>query len=379
MNKIKHFIGSIKIEDLVMLLVFLLSIIFIVIKASLSSAAGRAPYESWAYSVKIKVTNPGQPRTDYCVRLEIPTTPYIDSGRMNSDLRDIRFSQSGIALPFWIHITESMNRNSYSIPIYVKIKTLNTGDNYIYMHFDKNRQATDSPPSGGTSYLCANPGTGVNFTSASCAHSCVGSPVTTFPFSGKNAGASAFSIFAYDSRDTDTWNRIGTFRDTNERWINKTRLSNSFIFHFRTHLYLPNEAMPYFLLQGTTPPLPANIDSTNGYRLYIDYDATVSDNYHYNRGRYYLKLFRRTAAGETQVAISQPLYIYNNTIWDWDILVSTSTVKVVTNGIEVLSYTRSGETFNGGYVGFKRLPIAGGECAGNSTDGISPIWAIDKY
>jgi len=372
-----------RIENLVVIISFLLCSIFIIKKAIF--AAHTCVYSSWGYKVRINVYNKGPARSNYPVRLEIPTTPYIDSKRMRSDLGDVRFCQDGQGLSFWIHQTEGMNRNSYTLPIYVKLKNLNTGTNTIYMHFDSAKNASSSPqPPGGTSYLCNDLGPGVGNPNA-CDHVCPNYK-NQFPFAGKTAGAYTFKftgtqstqygLFAWDTRDTDEWNSDGVdFTTTGAKRISKQKFLNSFTLHFTTHFYLGNEVMTYFLLQGNTP---SNIDSTNGYRLYIDYDTKVEDSYHWTRGRYYLRLYRRTASGETNVATSPPVYIYHNTIWNWDIRVSAGTIEVIMNGDRVLYYTRS-DSFNGGYVGFKRYPITGGECGQNVTDGLSPIWVVNNY
>ncbi|MEW6482495.1 MAG: PilC/PilY family type IV pilus protein [bacterium] len=375
MGKMRRFLGKIRLEELVLFVPLVLSISFILIKCFLF-----AQPVGWGYKVKIRINNPGPARTDYPVRIEVPTTPYIDSGRMNSDLGDIRFYQGSNNLPFWIYPTEGMNRNSYSLPVYVRIKTLNSGDNFIYMYFDKSKGADSSPtPPGGTSYLCEDLGPNVNWNT--CAPACLDpNRPSNFPFSGKSAGASVFSIFAFDPRDTDTFNTDGTgWMTTEARRISKTRLSNAFILHFETHFCLGNEVMAYFLLQGNNA---SQLDSTNGYRLYIDYDTNVEDNYHWSRGRYYLRLYRRTTAAGWQEVTNSNMYIYNNTIWQWDIKVSTSTIRVLSNGSEVLAYNRGGDggaNFKGGYIGFKRYPITGAECGQNTTDGLSPIAAVDRY
>ncbi|MEW6680685.1 MAG: DUF2341 domain-containing protein, partial [bacterium] len=373
----RRFLGKIRLEELVLLVPLVLSLSFILIKCFLF-----AQPSGWRYKVKIRINNPGPARTNYPVRIEVPTTPYIDSGRMNSDLRDIRFYQGSNNLPFWIYPTEGMNRNSYSLPLYVKINTLNRGDNFIYMYFDKSKDADSSPPPGGTSYLCYDLGPNVNWNT--CDPACLDpNKPSNFPFSGKSAGASVFSIFAFDPRDTATFNRDGTnWMTPGARRISKTRLSNAFILHFETHFdlrdegNLGDEVIAYFLLQGNNA---FQLDNTNGYRLYIDYDTKVQDNYHWSRGRYYLRLYRRTGPSGWQQVTNSNMYIYDNTIWQWNIMVSTRTIKVISNGSEVLAYNRTNESFSGGYIGFKRCPITKAECGQNTTDGLSPIAAIDQY
>ncbi|MEW6006870.1 MAG: hypothetical protein AB1595_01775, partial [bacterium] len=354
----RRFLGKIRLEDLVFLVPLVLSISFILIKATLFSQPS-----GWRYKVKIGINNEGPARTNYPVRIEVPTTPYIDSGRMNSDLRDIRFYQGSNNLSFWIYPTEGMNRNSHSLPVYVRINTLNTGDNFIYMYFDKSKSASSPPtPPGGTSYLCQDLGPNVNW-KYTCSPACSGKPGTTFPFSGKNAGVNTFSIFAFDPRDTDTFNTDGTsWMTTGARRISKKKLSNAFILYFETHFYLGKEVMAYFLLQGNNA---SQLDNTNGYGLYIDYDTEIGDNYHWNRGKYYLRLYRRTGASGWQEVANSNMFIYHNTIWQWNIMVSTSTIRVISNGSEVLSYNRGndgGANFNGGYIGFKRYATTNAEC-----------------
>lgn len=105
------------------------------------SALARAadPYNGvWANKVKIKVTNPTvTSAANYPVRINVPAKTYIDAGLMNSDMRDVRFADSnGYPLPFMIGITVDMKRTINNVPVYVKLKTFNSGDNYIYMYYD---------------------------------------------------------------------------------------------------------------------------------------------------------------------------------------------------------------------------------------------------
>ncbi|MFQ5559642.1 MAG: hypothetical protein ACE5FU_03515, partial [Nitrospinota bacterium] len=334
------------------LLVFLASIFFI-------PQPSEAVYNSWAYKIRINVNNPsGSSKSDYPVRLEIPAKTFIDAGRMNKDLRDMRFSDGTNELPFWVHVTEDFQRAIGNIPVYVKIKNFNSGDNIIYMHFDNTKSKNDSPPGGS---FC---GDHLNDSDA--------------PFGHYDCGDRTFDLFAFDCNDSGDWNRDSScVRSTNKQWASKRKMHDSFEYHFRTHAY-NKEFYAYFLSQTSKHN---SLYNTDGYRIFMDYASGASSNTTYNRFKYKLKIQKREG-GSSFSTVSNgtfTLYTYNNSIQDFDIRVTSSKIKVYVNGTLLGKVNRS-DSFSGGYVGFDRLSWnSGPEGGSKSTDGISPIWVVDDY
>ncbi|MDI6795048.1 MAG: hypothetical protein QME81_19640, partial [bacterium] len=229
-------------------------------------------------------------RTNYPVRIDIPAKLFIEADRMNDDLRDIRFSDvEGNELPFWIHISEGMQRKVNNLPVYVKLHTLNPGENYVYLHFDKSKSKNDDPPGG--SYC------GDFVPTSEVKRTC--SPTSgSFPYSHDNCGDEVFDLFAYTSQDADDWKVSGSFGSSDEKWVSKKRFSNEFLFHLRCHNY-SEEMYAYFLTQSNSSA--SNLANYQGYRVFIDYMGIQSDNYHYNRLKYYLRVQKKTGGSWSEV------------------------------------------------------------------------------
>ena len=340
--------------------------------------------EATEYTMKIKISNPtANTRSNYPVRVDIPAKTLIEAGRMNSDLRDIRFhDSSGADLPFWIKITEGMQREIKNLPVWVRLNTLSPvevgnpeGDNFIYMTFDTARTKTDSPlPPSGT--YC-----GDHYTS---------------PFSADECGNNVFSLFSFDYRDSSSytkstcgiwgagswgsdWNRSGS--PTNS-WVSTKSFQNSFDLYYRYHLYIGHEWSVYVLTQDNADP--TRLESRYaGYKVFVDY---ISSGGLY--GNYKIKVYRKSSYNGTWYEAdtwdsSYPSggftwKPYHNSIQDFNIKVISNKITVYINGNTIGDVSRS-DSFSGGYVGFYSTDTTGGECDSFSTHTISPIWVIDDY
>ena len=336
------------------LLILLFS--FILLSFILLKDISYAAYETWDYKVKIKIVNSGGSRTDYPVRILVPAKLYINARRMNEDCRDIRFSDSsGNELPFWISITEGMDRKINSLPVWVKIPSLPSGTSYIYMHFDKDKTKNDEPPIGTYCGDCGSPPS---------------------PYCGNNCGDNVFKIFSFDLGDSGDWKSSAYYKNSYTKFVSKERLSNTFSIFFRTHCYTERELIIYFLTQSNENA--SEIDNYDGYKLSMDWQRSASDNTHYNRGKWILRTYKKSGTGWSQID-SFYWYAYNNSIHDFKILVSSSQIKYYDNGRLLKTISRE-DSWSGGYVGFNRMNWStSGEGGSNSTDGISPIWVIDNY
>ncbi|MFA5169482.1 MAG: DUF2341 domain-containing protein [Candidatus Paceibacterota bacterium] len=101
------------------------------------SAAGESWLTGWSYRKPITVTSTSA-ATDYQVKL---TVSYIAS-KMNADFSDLRFTSSNgsTELSYWI---ESYTASTSAI-VWVKVPSLASGANTIYMYYGKSSVATTS-------------------------------------------------------------------------------------------------------------------------------------------------------------------------------------------------------------------------------------------
>ncbi|MBI4687384.1 MAG: DUF2341 domain-containing protein [Nitrospirae bacterium] len=355
---------------------YTVSILFLMAVLILYSLPAQAAYSTWQYKLKITVNNPGSSVTDYPVRINIPAKTFIDAGRMNSDLRDIRFSDSsGYALPFWISISEGMQRTVNNFPVYVKLKNFNSGDNTIYLHFDITKVKTNGPPTA-------------TYTEGTSTDYCGDGGSTNAPYTHNACGDRVFALFSFNYNDTD-WARYTT---SPIRFIDiKTGgapFGNSFDLYFRGHYYNPQELYVYFLTQLSTTPATSttaqNIANYCGYRLFIDHLSTSTASQTYNMGNLNLIIQKKDtscgtgSSGWTNVATFS-WNAYNNSIQDFNVRVTSSNIALYINGNLKGTYTRT-DSWPGGHVGFnKNTWTSGAETGSNSTDGISPIWVTKNY
>ncbi len=89
----------------------------------------------WSYRKSIVISNTVGALTDYQVRLTIDTSSLISASKMQASGQDIRFTDSsgnGLFLNYWI---EPGTINTASTIIWVKIPSLSTGLNTIYIYY----------------------------------------------------------------------------------------------------------------------------------------------------------------------------------------------------------------------------------------------------
>lgn len=329
--------------------------------------------EAAVHKVKIKISSTGTVATNYPVRINVDAKTLINAGLMNSDMRDVRFeNESGASLPFWIHITEGMQRTIKNIPVWVKLDTMPaTGDKYIYMSYDPSRtkNSTPLPPSG---TYCGD-------------H-------RNSPFSNGACGSNVFGMFAYDYRAaTDytypsggcgTWGSTMTpgadFKrsaDLNYFESNNS-FENSFLLHYR---YLQNIAKTYNVyLFSSANSTPSSMDSSYaGYKIVVGWQSTGTLQYGFK-----IKVYKKaTTGGAWSSDLTGGGFTWNpyiNSIQDFDIKVTSGAISININGNTIGTVTRS-DSFTSGYVGFYSTDRTLGECDSYMTSTISPIWVINNY
>lgn len=376
--------------------IFLLAVTLVL--GAYSSAEALNDYSGWAYKVKITINNPtATVATNYSVRIDVPAKTYIDAGSMNSDMRDVRFADSsGYPLPFWINITENMVRNFNNIPVYVKLKTFNAGDNTIYMYFDSTKTKNNKTPKIDL--------TNVNYLASDVADDyCgdAGDPLS--PYTGALCGDGVFGKFAFDCRDADFTADASCIGNDNKRWLSKVTfgsVNDAADVHFRMHFTsgtTRTNFYTYFMLQNNTAPAVASIDKYCGYRLRYERvsTSTANDTMNMDNNNLHIEV-KTTNCAKTTPAVAgsnvgwaditgSPIttwHPYNNSIQDFDIKATANTIKLFVNYQQVgATLNRSAsETWTGGYIGFNRGNFTdGAEGGSNSTDGISPLWFINNY
>ena len=371
-------------------IIFLFAVLFVL--GFNSPAEALNDYSGWAYKVKIIVNNPTTAApVNYPVRINVPAKTYIDAGLMNSDMHDIRFADNnGYPLPFWINITEGMNRNLNNIPVYVKIKTFAAGDNIIYMYFDKTKTKNSKTPKTDGSYTASDT---VGDYCGDYTSPDAGTPDS--PYTGGTCGDSTFGKFALDCTDAGFAADSPCMGATNARWVSKTKFgilnsSDAVNVHFRLHFYNHTNFYTYFMLQNSSAPTVANIDKYCGYRLYYEHVSTsaANDTLNMDVNKLHVQL-KTTNCGSSNSGwndiTGSPLTgwsPYNNSVQDLDIKVTASNINVFANYQQIGATLNrsSAETWVGGYAGFNRGDfIEGAEGGSNSSDGFSPMWFIDNY
>ncbi|MDY6843937.1 MAG: PilC/PilY family type IV pilus protein [Thermodesulfobacteriota bacterium] len=272
---------------------------------------------------------------------------------MNPDCRDIRFSDSaGNELSFWISITEGMVRKLHSLPVWVTIPSLPAGDSSVFLHFDKGEESAE----------CGSCG------------------VPASPNCGNGCGDNTFDIYSLDLGDGSDWKcDAGRYKDPNAKFVSEELLSNTFILNFRVQCVAEKEMVVYFLTQENSSA--GNIDMYDGYKMFVDWDGIDSDDEHYNRGKWFIRLFKKEGGGSWDSEIDSVEWLAShNSVQDFEIRVgeNNGTIEISINGISYATVPRD-DCFSGGYVGFDRVNWStSGEEGSNSTDGISPLF-VRRY
>ena len=343
-----------------------------------SPAEALNDYTGWANKVKININNPTTTSltvpANYPVKISVPAKTYIDAGKMNSDMRDIRFADSnGYPLPFWINITENMTRTFNNISVYVRLRTFNAGDNVIYMYFDSSKVKGNKSPQA-------------DFTTSDTTYCGDGGTTSVVPYSNETCGDNTFSLFAFDCTKSDWKQDSSCTANSNKKWVSVSSFgtgSNATALHFRTHFYINKVNLSaYFLTQVSGTLNQSNIDTYAGYKLLYTAGtpSTAADTYNMDNNTLQLQKKATNGGSWTTVATFSNWKPYDNSIQDIDIKAALGTINILINGNLVGTASRSDSWTAGGNVGFDR----GGwnqtsEGGSNSTDGISPIWVTNNY
>ncbi len=348
--------------------------------------------EATVYQVKINVNSPA-------AAVNYPVKVYIDAGTLQQatgstypDMRGLRFTNvSGTQLPFWIHITKHAQRTIGNLPVWVQVDSLAPGNNTIYMTYDPGiSNASTTPLPNGNTYC------GAQVTAVSG-----GAALPATPFSGGQCGENVFGtgMFAFDYNEylSYTYPNGGcgqwvSATASDGKWVsgnvsghstyiygfNTVQTANTFLLHYRYHLNSTPSWNVYLLTQYSPAPTSStvlNADSTHGYRVQVNYLSTSGSGLYYN---YSIQVQVRTGSSWTNVGSSMAWTPYSNTVNEFDIKVTATTISITVNGALIGSVSRSDSFSSPGYVGFYSTDTNGAECDSFATNTISPIWVINN-
>jgi hypothetical protein len=97
---------------------------------------------SWNYRKAITVSNSGSSLTDYQTLIIMDTAGLVTVGKMKSDCGDIRFTDTdgSTTINYWIE----SGCNTASTKIWVKIPSIVSGNNTIYLYYDNSGASSTS-------------------------------------------------------------------------------------------------------------------------------------------------------------------------------------------------------------------------------------------
>lgn len=103
---------------------------------------------NWNYRKSITISNTGSALTDYQVPITIDTSSLVSASKLLSSCNDIRFTSSdgSTLLNYWIE----SGCNTSSTKIWVKIPSISTGSNAIYLYYGNATPPNDGYGSNGT-------------------------------------------------------------------------------------------------------------------------------------------------------------------------------------------------------------------------------------
>ncbi|MBN2101901.1 MAG: DUF2341 domain-containing protein, partial [Candidatus Aenigmarchaeota archaeon] len=99
---------------------------------------------SWTYRIPINITeNSGSSLTDYQIYYTFDSSALIESGKMNSSCKDIRFADtSGTELPYYL---EESNCNTNETNVWIKVPQITaSGNTTIYLYFNNMEAESES-------------------------------------------------------------------------------------------------------------------------------------------------------------------------------------------------------------------------------------------
>ncbi len=300
------------------------------------------PAGAATHTAILKITNPNGSASDapvYAsahgsdwtqVYVEIPAKLYMDKGWLREDLHNLRFidiDSGNLALAHWVPPKKDSNLRIDKLGTWLLVKDLAPGETETIR-----MEMVD-----GASYY-ANPRAGSD---------------RTYDRTSYNAASSVFPWYSSNLGDWK-WNATGGWTSSNVKFIDHALYSEDDIWgddksdadaktgkEFILTLHLlkfyyssSSEVMFYFLSQAPYDK-PDELNTKNGYRLFIakagNY-SSVSDDLHYSRHHFKLKLQRRTGSGGWSTRAVGDWYPYHNSRHRLDIKVSRDRVGLWING-----------------------------------------------
>ena len=305
----------------------------------------------------LKITNPNSTASDTPVLdsdgaawtqvyVEIPARLYMEKGWLDGDLDNLRFidvDSGNIPLAYWVPAKEDSNLKINHLGLWLLVKDLNPGETEtIKMEmvdggsFVANPRATSDQVHDRTEY---------------------GAVATVFPFYG------------YDSWEWK-WNKTNTDNpySANTKFINNTLYSeddlwgdaksgddaktgNEFTItiHDLKFYKIENSSLQLYFLSQAAHNKPGKLKSKLGYRLFLTNYKSASDDNHYDRYKFTIRLQQYDGSSwvNKAKAIWKP---YNNSRHIFDIKVSQEKIFLVIDGRQCNFIADGGTVSDGKYL-----------------------------
>ena len=288
------------------------------------------------HSVILKVTNPNQRPSATPVHdsdgavwtqvyVEIPAKLYMDKGWLDDDLKNLRFldiDSGNIELAHWVPPKADNNLHINNLGVWLLVKDLQPGET------EKIRMEMIE---GGA--LLANPRAPAN--------------KRTYNRTDYLAAIAVFPFYAYNSQDWK-WDKSGYAFSANVTFLNNAFNSeddingdfksgnaaitnNEFtitIFNLKFYSRSDDFWILYFLSQATNL---SELETSEGYRLYFTDYTSKSDDLHYSRYQFTIKL-QQYIAGQWITKAETRWQPYNNSRYIFDLKVSKDKIFILING-----------------------------------------------
>ena len=312
---------------------------------------------SATHTAILKVTNPNSTVSDTTVLgsdgsvwtqvyVEIPALLYMQKGWLDSDLDNLRFidvDSGNIALSHWVPPKADNNLQINHLGIWLLVRDLAAGET----------ETIKIEMEDGGSFL-ANPRASVGDQTHDRTEYVAAS--TVFPFYGYDSwewkwnntnvpnpytANTEFIDHTLYSED-DLWGDAKS--DANAKTGNEFTIT---IHNMKFYTVTNSSAQIYFLSQAAYNQ-PANLNTSLGYRLYLDDYASASDDLHYTRNQFTIKLQEYDGANWVTKAQTQ-WQPYGNSRHIFDIKVSSGEIFLVINGRQYDFTAVSGAVSSGKY------------------------------
>jgi hypothetical protein len=271
------------------------------------------------------------------VYVEIPAKLYMDKGWLDEDLHNLRFideDSGSIELAHWVPPKADGNLHINHLGLWLLVKDLDAGETeMIRMEMVDGASFYANPRAMS---VCGGSGT---------------DPCTVLDKTEYNAAATIMPFYGYNSGDWK-WDKTDPAHPyaANVRFLNKALYSeddlagdgkwsepvalttNEFtisLFNLKYYSVANSGLSFYFLSQATSA---ADLPTEPGYRLlFDDYTRSTSDDMHYTRARFTIKIqeYNGSTWGTKASTFWQP---YGNSRFIFDLKVSSSQIFVTFNG-----------------------------------------------